>query len=374
MKHICEICKKEFETKGKKPRRVCSKQCYSVLLSQIHANKVKTKVCKVCGKEFKPVKLKCGRYSEATTCSKECALKLSEESCIQKFGVKNASQSDQIKNKKEQTCLKNHGVKYPGQSKEVLEKAKQTNLEKYGTEFAAQSEITKEKMKQTNLKKYGCVAPLQNPEIRKKVEETNLQKYGTKTPAQNKEVAAKMKQVIFDKYNVENVSVLPEIKEKVKQTNLERYGADNFSKSKEYQERLPEISAKQYNTKKKNNSFAVSSEEELIYEKLSKKFSKVIRQHKSELYPFACDFYIPELDLYIEYQGTWTHGGEPFYGTEEQLKRVELWESKDTAFYRGAIETWTVRDPSKREIAKQNNLNWVEFFTLESFLKWYEEN
>jgi len=37
-------------------------------------------------------------------------------------------------------------------------------------------------------------------------------------------------------------------------------------------------------------------------------------------------------------------------------------------FYEIAINVWTVRDPLKRETARKNNLNWLEFFTLDEFL------
>ena len=39
--------------------------------------------------------------------------------------------------------------------------------------------------------------------------------------------------------------------------------------------------------------------------------------------------------------------------------------------YVNAIVDWTIRDPLKRETAKKNNLNWLEFFTLDEFIKWY---
>ena len=40
--------------------------------------------------------------------------------------------------------------------------------------------------------------------------------------------------------------------------------------------------------------------------------------------------------------------------------------------YKIAIEVWTIRDPLKRETARKNNLNWIEFFTMDEFMKWYD--
>ena len=42
-------------------------------------------------------------------------------------------------------------------------------------------------------------------------------------------------------------------------------------------------------------------------------------------------------------------------------------------FYKIAIEVWTIRDVSKRNIAKLNNLYWIEFFNLEDFNLWFKE-
>lgn len=40
--------------------------------------------------------------------------------------------------------------------------------------------------------------------------------------------------------------------------------------------------------------------------------SNVCPQYTSERYPFLCDFYIKPLDLYIELNLYWTHGGHFF--------------------------------------------------------------
>ena len=38
--------------------------------------------------------------------------------------------------------------------------------------------------------------------------------------------------------------------------------------------------------------------------------------------PFACYFYIPSLDLFIECNYRWTHGGKPYEGTEDDKQIV----------------------------------------------------
>lgn len=70
---------------------------------------------------------------------------------------------------------------------------------------------------------------------------------------------------------------------------IENYGVDNPFKSEEIQLKV-----------QKSNK---TESENKIYSELIKIFPEVKRQYKSKEYPFFCDFYIPSLDLYIEYNG-----------------------------------------------------------------------
>ena len=113
----------------------------------------------------------------------------------------------------------------------------------------------------------------------------------------------------------------------------------------------------------------------LIKSLLESLYVQVYYQYTSELYPFACDFYIPSEDVYIEYQGSWTHGHRPFdESNEECLEQLELWKerARTSKYYQNAIQVWTKRDPIKRETAKKNNLNWIEFFTVDEFNNWFK--
>ena len=47
---------------------------------------------------------------------------------------------------------------------------------------------------------------------------------------------------------------------------------------------------------------------------------------------------------------------------------------KRKKYYKNALRIWTITDPLKREIAKKNHLNWIEFWTVEEAKKWIEEN
>lgn len=129
------------------------------------------------------------------------------------------------------------------------------------------------------------------------------------------------------------------------------------------------IMEKQYNTKRQNNTFKTSEDEEIFYEKLLKVFTAddIIRQYKESRYPFRCDFYIKSLDVFIELNFTWTHGFKPFEGTEQDLELLEYWQKRslelDSKFYEDAINTWTKRDVRKFKTANKNKLKYLVYYS-----------
>lgn len=150
------------------------------------------------------------------------------------------------------------------------------------------------------------------------------------------------------------------------------YGVNNAFQIDAVQRKLnvkkAQMQAHRDQTKQKNKTFKTSKQEEAIYAILCNEFGKdnIIRQYKSNVYPFCCDFYVRQLDLYIECNFSWTHGGHWFDETNaEDLKKLQKWKDKGTKYYLNAIETWTVRDLKKKKIAENSNLNYVAFWSLD---------
>lgn len=126
-------------------------------------------------------------------------------------------------------------------------------------------------------------------------------------------------------------------------------------------------------TKRKNKSFNTSKPEEDAFQKLVTLFgiNDVIRQYNCSRYPFNCDFYIKSRDLYIECNYFWHHGGHWFNEKdEEDLKKLQKWRLHNSKNYRKAIYVWTDLDIRKRNIAQQNNLNYIVFWRKEEFNDW----
>jgi hypothetical protein len=264
--------------------------------------------------------------------------------------------------------MKNYGVDNPSKDKKVKDKRLNTFMKNYGVSNPNKTEKVKNKVKKTCLDKYGG-NPAKTEKVKNKAKQTCIDKYGVEYYSQTDEYKNKYKQTCFDKYGVEYSLQSKFVRDKGKQTCFDKYGVSSYSKTDEYKNRMKlqsnEIRQKVYLTKKKNNSFHISKPEEVVFKFLKEKFSNVTRQYKDSRYPFICDFYVSEKDLFIEYQGTWSHGKKPFENTKEDLEKLNKWKSKNTKFYNNAIETWTVRDVLKRNIAKQNNLNYLELFIIE---------
>ena len=259
---------------------------------------------------------------------------------------------------------KKYGTINGGCSKQALEKIKNTCLKKYGVESTWKIKGIKEKSKETKIKKYNN-PNFVNPQ---KIKQTKLERYGD----ENYNNIEKYKQTCIERYNVDHnwkipgehdLTHTPEALEKKKQTSLKNWGVEHPHQCKE-------IINKVNNTKKINHIFNTSKYENQSYQLLKEKYSDIKYQYISKLYPYCCDFYIPSLDLYIECNYHWTHGSKPFENSKEDNIKLEKWKNKHTKFYNNAIECWTKRDVNKRNIAKQNNLNYIEFWNITELKEW----
>ena len=347
MKRICEYCGKEYEWEENQPNwgkgNIPTKKPQSVSAKHF--------CCYECGQAKRQEKRK--------------------QTNLERFGCENVSNNKNTQDKRNKTLLERYGVNSYAKTKEFKEKTKQDWINKYGVDNPNKLCAIKEKIKKTNLERHGVEYVLQLDSVRDKSKQTKIKQHND----ENYNNRTKAKQTNLERFGCENPSGNKNIRQVIKSTCLEKYGVDNYTKSEAYKKQLPVQQQKEYQTKKKNNSFNTSKSEEIIYQKLKTKYKDVKRQYKSELYPYCCDFYILEKNLYIEYQGSWTHGGEPYdENNKECQEKLKLWKSKSSKYYKNAIEVWIKRDMQKREIAKKNKLNWIEFFNMNDFDKWINKN
>lgn len=250
------------------------------------------------------------------------------------------------------------------------EKIKEVVKEKYGVDNVFQLDNVKDKIKKTKKRLHDN----ETWNNRQKAKETTVKKYGGKSyfSDENKKVKSiqKKNDTVKRKYGVKNVFQYEEVKDKIKKSMIERYGVPNPAQI----ECLKQVRKRhECETRLKNGTFNKSLEEDRIYKSLILKFDDVKRQYKSEEYPHRCDFYIPSLDLYIEYNGHWTHGGKIFdKDSTDDVSRVARWKNKHSKYYDNAIETWTRNDVEKYHDFISNKLNFKIFWNVSEFYCWLD--
>ena len=108
-------------------------------------------------------------------------------------------------------------------------------------------------------------------------------------------------------------------------------------------------------------------------------FTQDIDTGKLELPALQSDDYI------VEYQGYISHGPQKYHcpfdsNNDEHRKIVDEWFKKSEEYnfkgqkkkkYLEYIKCWTISDVIKRETAKENNLNYLEFFDIHQFMDWF---
>ena len=256
--------------------------------------------------------------------------------------------SPAVQEKRANTCMERVGVDNAAKSEKIIQQIREINIKRYGVPVTTQNNIVKNKVKQTCIEKYGVDNPAKSEKVIQQIKETNIKRYGCTCVLQNKEILNNIHQTCIAKYGVESYSQTDEYKQK----------QSKLMSSKEMQERRNII-------QKKHHTFNSSKIEQQFKEYLEQNYLNDFEyQYRSELYPFNCDFYVKSLDLYIEIQGSWTHGKHPYdENNQEDIDKLNLWKSKNTKYYNVAIKVWTELDVRKRNIAKENKLNYLEIFS-----------
>lgn len=109
-------------------------------------------------------------YDGCVKCSKLKAIKTN----LERYGVENPFQSEEIKQKIKEINLERYGVENPSQSPEIHQKKIKTTLRNYGFEYGVQSDIVKQKIVKTNMERYGVSYAMQLPEVAQKSVETRF--------------------------------------------------------------------------------------------------------------------------------------------------------------------------------------------------------
>ena len=234
--------------------------------------------------------------------------------------------------KSRKTCLGKYGVEYYGQTAEAR-KAQSERMHGNLDVFLAKTRATMQK-------RYGVNYSWESAALRNKAYSTMQKRYGTSCYCQS------------DDYR-EN---LDSIMDKVRNTNMSRYGAPFYVQSDEYKQNVDDIQSRIIATKRQNGVLNTSTVEKHV-----KGFDDFESQYNNDSrYPYLCDFYDKDRDLFIEVNASWTHGYH-WYDIEKDAGVCTKWKDKseDSTYYANALDVFTKRDVEKRETARVNSLNYV---------------
>ena len=168
-------------------------------------------------------------------------------------------------------------------------------------------------------------------------------------------------------------------------------GVNNYAQTQEHrdkfkdQEWVKQRQIKIYKTNKERGNYGRRSKaEKRCFSKIKAIFPLAEHSYMDEnRYPFNCDAYIPELDLFIEFHFGFAHGGEPFDPSNNKhlqeikyynIKKEEIrFDGKKKDAYKQKIKTWTIDDPKKLKTFQDNNLNYKIFYTEKEFDGWFNK-
>lgn len=396
----CLECGREFNSNNSLSRHIGVHMTQEEYFDKYLRTSEQEGKCVICGK---PTRFR--NFSYSICCSQSCRNtwinQNRSEEARQELSKKisKAHRTEEVLSKTRHTNIERYGVPYTMQNSDVQEKRKQTCQEKYGTDCSFQAESVKKKIQQSIHEHYGeeglgatevrqkTIATCQerygttnggaSQQAQEKIKKTNLEHYGVESSFQADEVKDKIKKTCQEKYGVDYASQSEAVKKKIAKTTLDRYGVRCQYQRPDLRAKLsdPEVIAKKYETKRKNGTFNASKPEDRCYDLLQSIFPNAVHHYTSDVYPFECDMYVPELDLYIECNFFWTHGGHFFdVNNQDDIDKLNEWKSKGTKFFDIAVKVWSYYDVQKLETAQKNNLNYLACWSEEEFTSIFDRD
>lgn len=294
--------------------------------------------CKICGKEIKSVysltghvlkvhKLKIKDYydtylksdseGKCEVCGKPTKFKSVLKGYLPFCSVKCSGSSERLKEERKATTIERYGVAVTFNSQESRKKREKTNLEKYGSLSPFGNAEIRDKIKKNNLKKYGTEYPLQNEEVFNKTREKLKETYGVDNPGKSKELTDKRLKTLKskqDSYEIENkltkLSVLGALYGQGWYKSRDKLGIELVHENNLtyiHNEDIPKI-------KNYFNHYGCGHKswlEKEIHDYIKSIYGgTIICNSRKIIPPHELDFYIPDLKLAIEFNGTYWHSTE----------------------------------------------------------------
>ena len=307
--------------------------------------------CDICGeKKSKPYReyLQSKNNNDLYTCTK-CSSFKNKITKKEKYDDENFNN----RNKCKETNIEKYGVENVFQSEEIKEKSKETCLDKYGKEYYQQTDDMKNKSKETCLKKYDTEYYLQSIDKKEKSEETCLEKYGFMIPSKNEDVKIKISKSIKNTLYKKSFEIYD---------NLINVIGDDLIIYCDVCNNNFTISKSMYQNRKhdKINICTCCNPINKQYSSFEKEISDFIisvdiktqLKNKTIIKPYELDIYLPEFNLAFEFNGLYWHS-EMYKDKNYHKMKSDLCEEKGTQL----IHIWEDDWKYKQEIVKSMILN-----------------
>lgn len=267
-----------------------------------------------------------------------------KQGMLDKYGVDNPFKLDEFQAIAAETRKEKYGAEYTLASGSVLSDAARATFVEHMQDDAFRKELNEKKCA-TNIALYGVPHVAQSPVIQAKTRATNLRRYGYTNANKRPFMRKHMSQVM--KKNA------PMIAAKSRKTCLGKYGVEYYGQTAE--------ARKAQSERMRAHLDSVLPKTRATMQERYKALGAFESQYNKDVrYPYLCDFYDKDRDLFIEVNASWTHGHH-WYDALQDADTCEKWKEKseESSYYSSALYVFMNRDVEKRECAKANNLNYV---------------
>jgi len=139
-------------------------------------------LCDYCDKSHETLYCRYANNNNMTCGSKDCRNKLTEKTCLVKYGTKHHLASEEVKVRRKHSNIAKYGVAHIAQVVEIREKIKESNVCTYTEKDADGNSVVVEKIKKTHRARYGVDFAINRADIREKAKASTKLSCGVENP------------------------------------------------------------------------------------------------------------------------------------------------------------------------------------------------
>jgi len=267
----------------------------------------------------------------------KCIQYRTKETCLEKYGTDNPGKSEKIKEENKQKFIKNWGVNNPSKSSIIKTRIKETFIKNYVSGHPMREEKVQKIIKNTCMKNSGYDNPSKNPKVKQQKIDTCIENNGVSFYAQKH-------------FSQETIKILEN--KDVFTKMLIKYGVIKLSKI------LGCTPVTIYNYHKRYNLNIITDTGTSSYELelsnfLNENNIQFVSNTWKPLKKFELDFYCPNINFAIEFQGTYWHM-DPRKYNEHDINKCK-----------GSAQKIWERDARKSKLCKEKEIDLMIIWELD---------